>query len=80
MASIAINIEGVGALKLSSREDYKDFLNDEGVKCLMMNGVRQSFGVLVNGGTYTLGPPPEPTITLELSLKTKKKSCSWKRG
>ena len=57
MASITITIEGLGALNLSSREDYQDFLKSEGIKCVMLHGVRQSYGSLVDGGTYKLGPP-----------------------
>ena len=44
-------------MDISVRDDYKDFLIREGVKCVEVNGVQQSFGSLRPGGTYTLGPP-----------------------
>ena len=44
---------------LSSREEYKDFLAEEGVKFLRDGGGNRVGGLesLVNGGTYSLGPP-----------------------
>jgi len=41
---------------LADRDDYKDFLAREGVKCLMIDEKEIGFGSLEDGGTYTLGP------------------------
>lgn len=51
-----IDVEQIGVVEISNREDYHDFLNSEGVKCLLADGVRKNFGNLVDGGTYALGP------------------------
>lgn len=64
MVTIRITVEDVGDLELASREDYEEFLKSEGVKCVLRNGTRVGYDVLVRdfetrkqGGTYTLGPP-----------------------
>jgi len=54
--TMRIIVEGIG-LDLGSREDLNDFLKSEGIKCLLQNGIRQGYDRLVDGGTYTLGPP-----------------------
>ena len=54
---ITINVESVGAVDISDREDYLELLKTEGVKGLMKDGVRESYNCLVHNGTYTLGPP-----------------------
>ena len=54
---IKINVESIGAVEICDREDYSELLKNEGVKGLMKDGVRKSYGGLVDGGTYTLGPP-----------------------
>ena len=56
---ITINVESVGAVEISDREDYLELLKTEGVKGLMKDGVRESYKGLVHNGTYTLGPPIE---------------------
>lgn len=65
-----ITVEGVGDVDISNREDYNDFLNSEGVKCVKVDGVRKSYGNLVNGGTYTLGPPIQQ-VSLNANLECK---------
>eukprot|EP00543_Licmophora_paradoxa_P002920 CAMPEP_0202451362 /NCGR_PEP_ID=MMETSP1360-20130828/9824_1 /ASSEMBLY_ACC=CAM_ASM_000848 /TAXON_ID=515479 /ORGANISM="Licmophora paradoxa, Strain CCMP2313" /LENGTH=55 /DNA_ID=CAMNT_0049069925 /DNA_START=23 /DNA_END=186 /DNA_ORIENTATION=+ len=52
-----IIIEGVGGKKISTEERYEKWLAGKGVTCLLdRDGDEIDFGLLVDGGTYTLGP------------------------
>ena len=53
-----ITVEGGGGVKLSSEERYKELLVTNGIQCLLdSDGDQIDFGLLVDGGMYTLGPP-----------------------
>jgi hypothetical protein len=59
MAPIRITVEGVGGVKLSSNDELGRFLEKKKVQCLIDSDGDQVYGFdsLVDGGTYTLGPP-----------------------
>ena len=53
-----IIVEGVGGVKISSEERYEKWLARNGRQCLLdSDGDQIDFGFLVEGGSYTLGPP-----------------------
>jgi hypothetical protein len=61
MAPIRITVEGVGGVKLSSNDELGRFLENKKVQCLIDSDGDQVYGFdsLVDGGTYTLGPPQQ---------------------
>jgi hypothetical protein len=54
-------VEGVGGVKLSSNDELGRFLENKKVQCLIDSDGDQVYGFdsLVDGGTYTLGPPQQ---------------------
>ena len=58
MAPIKITVEGIGGVKLSSENGYNNWLQRHGVVSLIdADNYQADFESLVDGGTYTLGPP-----------------------
>ena len=58
MTTKNITVDGYGPVTLGSREDYKSFREDHGVRCLVDKDGRhiEGYDALVEGGEYTWGP------------------------
>ena len=69
MAPIKITVEGVG-VKLGSDAALDKWLDRKGIRCLLDGDGDEIVDIesLVDGGTYTLGPPIQQQVRNPLSF------------
>jgi len=81
MAPIRIAVEGVGGVKLSHNAALDKWLENKKVQCLIDSDGDEvvDFDSLVDGGTYTLGPPPQSQLPNQIvELQQKNETLSLK--
>eukprot|EP00339_Tiarina_fusa_P003020 CAMPEP_0117010082 /NCGR_PEP_ID=MMETSP0472-20121206/8983_1 /TAXON_ID=693140 ORGANISM="Tiarina fusus, Strain LIS" /NCGR_SAMPLE_ID=MMETSP0472 /ASSEMBLY_ACC=CAM_ASM_000603 /LENGTH=304 /DNA_ID=CAMNT_0004712537 /DNA_START=75 /DNA_END=989 /DNA_ORIENTATION=+ len=97
MAPIRITVEGVGGVKLSTDAALDKWLENKKVQCLIDSDGDEvvDFDSVVDGGTYTLGPPQQqrdhlsdkltplfnvlPDLLREVNLTRKSRLNCWER-
>eukprot|EP00543_Licmophora_paradoxa_P008980 CAMPEP_0202442810 /NCGR_PEP_ID=MMETSP1360-20130828/2163_1 /ASSEMBLY_ACC=CAM_ASM_000848 /TAXON_ID=515479 /ORGANISM="Licmophora paradoxa, Strain CCMP2313" /LENGTH=609 /DNA_ID=CAMNT_0049058271 /DNA_START=125 /DNA_END=1954 /DNA_ORIENTATION=- len=79
MASKKITVGSTGAL-VGSHQGYQDLLSRKGIQCLLIDNFEvHDFESLVDGGTYTLGPPiqqQQTALSLGRPPRTPRKNSS----